>query len=70
MEVYVVLWVLAYEGNQLLGVFSTLDKAKSYVEDYRSRNAIATESDSEWVEIRKVELDKVYKDFDDVGEEV
>jgi hypothetical protein len=70
MKVFSVIWGTSYEGTQLLGLFSDLEKAKSFQESYYSRNAIAKNSDSEWVEVRRVEIDKVYSDFDEVGEEM
>jgi hypothetical protein len=70
MFVYVVMYGASYEGNQLLGVFSDYVKAREFEVKYSARFAIG-KSESEWVEVRKVELDKVYEDwFQGVGEEV
>ena len=59
-EVYVVLWSVAYEGENLMGVFSDYVKARRYVLDQKDEN----------LEIRKVELNKVYEGMFNVGEEV
>ena len=59
-EVYVVLWSVPYEGENLMGVFSDYVKARRYVLDQKDEN----------LEIRKVELNKVYEDMFVVGEEV
>ena len=67
--VYVVLWGVAYEGNQLLGVFSDYVKAREFEVNWRSRHAVGND-EFEWVEVRKVELDKIYSGFDNVGEQL
>jgi len=59
-EVYVVLWSVPYEGENLMGVFSDYVKARRYVLDQKDEN----------LEIRKVELNKVYEGMFNVGEEV
>jgi hypothetical protein len=66
MFVYVVIWTAAYEGSELLGVFSDYAKAREFEVNYRSRYAVS-DCESEWVEVRKVELDKVYA-FGHAGE--
>ena len=68
MFVYVVSYCAAYEGEQLLGVFSDYVKAREFEVWYQSKLAIG--GDSEWIEVRKVELDKVYSDMFNVGEEL
>ena len=67
--VYVVLWGVAYEGNQLLGVFSDYVKARDFEVNWRSRYAVGND-EFEWVEVRKVELNKIYSSFDNVGEQL
>lgn len=59
-EVYVVLWSAPYEGENLMGVFSDYVKARRYMLDQKDEN----------LEIRKLELNKVYEDMFSVGEEV
>jgi hypothetical protein len=70
MEVYVVSYCAAYEGEQLLGVFSDYVKAREFEVNYRAKYALGEDREYEWVEIRKVELDKVYNAFSGIGEEV
>jgi len=67
MFAYVVLWGVAYEGNQLLGVFSDYVKAREFDLNWCAKHAVGN-SECEWTEIRKVELDKIYSGFDNVGE--
>ena len=64
-KVFVVMQCIAYEGNSLMGVFSTYEAAGQFVESKDEED-----SDSLWYEIRKVELDKVYEDMFEVGEEI
>ncbi len=66
MYVYVVLYGVQYEGMELLGVFSDYVKAREFEVSYKAKYAVG--DDCEWVEIRKVELDKVYGQIFDVGE--
>lgn len=65
--VYVVMWGVAYEGDKLLGVFSDYVKARDFEVNWRGRHAVDND-EYEWVEVRKVELNKVYSGFDNVGE--
>lgn len=67
MFVYMVIYSIAYEGDQVLGIFSDYDKARSFELDYIAKWKVNGRSDS--TEIRKVELDKVDYGFY-VGEEV
>ena len=60
MNVYAVIWFMEYEGEQLLGVFSDYVKAREYM----------LSNDSENIHIRKVELDRIYEAFSDIGEVV
>ena len=69
MYVYVVSYCAAYEGEQLLGVFSDYVKARAFEVNWKSKSAVG-ESDSEWVEVRKVELDRIYGGMFSVGEEM
>ena len=69
MFVYVVSYCVAYEGESLLGVFSDYVKAREFEVNWKAKSLVG-EMDSEWVEIRKVELDKVYEDMFRVGEEM
>ena len=64
-EVFVVMQCIAYEGDSLMGVFSTESAAGAFVESKEEED-----SDSVWYEIRRVEIDKIYKEFDEVGEEI
>jgi hypothetical protein len=59
-EVYAVIWSVPYEGENLMGVFSDYVKARRYVLDQKDEN----------LEIRKLELNKVYEDMFIVGETV
>jgi hypothetical protein len=60
MFVYVVSWEMAYESGELCGVFSNYVKARQFVLDQKDENLV----------IRKVELDRIYDGFGEVGEEV
>ena len=68
MFVYVVSYCAEYEGEQLLGVFSDYVKAREFEVNWKSKNGIG--DSYEWVEVRKVELDKVYEGMFEVGEEM
>lgn len=59
MEVFAVIWSEAYEGEVLMGIFSSYVKARQYMLDQKDAN----------VSIRKVELDAIYK-FCECGEEI
>lgn len=59
-EVYAVIWSVPYEGENLMGVFSDYVKARRYVLYQKDEN----------LEIRKLELNKVYEDMFIVGETV
>ena len=65
--VYVVSYCASYEGQQLLGVFSDYVKARAFEISWKSENINGS---NEWVEVRKVELNKVHEDMFDVGEEM
>ena len=65
--VYVVSYCASYEGQQLLGVFSDYVKARAFEISWKSENINGS---NEWVEVRKVELNKVYEEMFDVGEEM
>ena len=58
MSVFAVIWWMEYEGEQLLGVFSSEEKAQEYI----------LSNDSENLHIRKLELDRNYEAFADIGE--
>ena len=60
MYVYAVIWWMEYEGENLLGIFSDYVKAREYM----------LSNDSENIHIRKVELDRIYEAFSDIGEVV
>ena len=60
MEVYAVIWSMAYEGENLMGIFSDYVKARQYMLDQKDEN----------LSIRKVELDRNYDGFLEVGEEI
>ncbi len=66
MEVYVVQLCIAYEGDYLLGVFSDYAKARQFELDYSTKHKLY----NDYIEIRKVELDKVYNGVLGVGEVV
>ena len=68
MFVYVVLNGMQYEGMELLGVFSDYVKAREFEVSYKAKFAIG--GGCEWVEIRKVELDRIYDQYSGVGEEM
>ena len=65
--VYVVMYGYQ-ESNELLGVFSDYVKAREFEINYKARHMLS--AIHEWIEVRKVELDKVYGRLDNVGEEV
>jgi len=65
MFVYVVSLDIAYEGSTLLGVFSDYVKARQHLLSL----CVGASADDNYV-IRKVELDKVYDGFGEIGEEV
>ena len=65
MSVYAVSLEIAYEGSTLLGVFSDYVKARQHMLSLYGDGI----SDGDYV-IRKVELDKIYDGFGDIGEEV
>lgn len=70
MFVYVLFHGIAYEGESLLGVFSDYVKAREYELDYSKRYGVSRDSAGEWLSLRKVELNRVYDAFSDVGEEL
>jgi hypothetical protein len=53
---------------ELLGVFSDYVKAREFEVSYKAKHAVG--NDCEWIEIRKVELNRIYDGYDGVGEEV
>jgi hypothetical protein len=59
MEVFAVIWSIAYEGEQLMGIFSDYVKAREYVLSLKDSD----------VYIRKVELNEIYQ-FGQCGEEI
>jgi hypothetical protein len=59
MEVFAVIWSIAYEGEQLMGIFSDYVKAREYVLSLKDSD----------VYIRKVQLDEIYQ-FGECGEEI
>ena len=68
MNVYAVMQCMAYEGEQLMGIFSTEQLARTKAEELKDPDYDQT---SLWYEIRKVELDKNYvENFESVGEEI
>ena len=60
MEVFAVIWSMAYEGENLMGIFSDYVKARQYMLDQKDEN----------LSIRKIELDRIYDGLLEVGEEV
>lgn len=67
MFVYLVYYQKAYEENEVIGVFSSYNKARIFDLDYCAKYKI--DGKRNWTEIRKVELDKVDYGFF-IGEEV
>ena len=65
MFVYIVSLEIAYEGSTILGVFSDYVKARQHMLSLYGDGI----SDGDYV-IRKVELDKIYDGFGDIGEKV
>ena len=59
MEVFAVILSIAYEGESLLGIFSSYVKAREYQLSLKDND----------VYIRKVQLDEIYK-FGECGEEI
>ena len=69
MQVFLVFFCQTYEGNALLGVFSTIEKAKEFEANFLKEYDVS--NDWEWTEVRQVEVDKIYKDvFSVIGNEV
>lgn len=69
MFVYLVIFGIPYEGENVIGVFSDIVKARQFDLEYCQKNNV--NGKYEWTEIRKVEVDKVYEDiFGGIGEEV
>ena len=69
MNVYLVYHFVQYEFNDVIGVFDSYDKARSYELNYIKDHNV--NSDYEGTEIRKVEVNKDYSDnFGELGEEV
>lgn len=68
MFVYCVFYKQAYEVNELIGVFSDYEKARQFDLDYCAKEEML--ADYEWTVIRKIELNKVYYGFGQIGEEV
>jgi len=70
MFVYVVTFSIAYEGDNVVGVFSDYVKARDFELAFIQKHNVG--SDGEWTEIRKVEVDKVYDNLfqDGIGEGV
>lgn len=59
MDVFAVYWSQAYEGELLMGIFSSYVKAREYVLSLKDSD----------VYIRKVQLDEIYQ-FGACGEEI
>ena len=69
MFVYVVIFSIAYECDNIVGIFSDYVKAREFDLAFQQKHKIAGEY--EWTEIRKVEVNKVYDNvFGGIGEEV
>lgn len=58
MTVYMVSHVTQYEGSTVLGIFSDYAKAHAFELEYAAKEDLC--DPYEWVDVRKVELDKVY----------
>ena len=70
MEVYLVIYGINYEGENVVGVFSDYVKAREFELDFIRKNNIGEIKDYDWSMIRKVEVDKIYDDIFGVGVEV
>lgn len=68
MFVYCVFYQESYEVNELIGVFSSYEKARDFDLQYCEKEKVSGKYD--WTVIRKVELDKVSYGFGNLGEEV
>ena len=64
MFVYLVISGVAYEGEDVVGVFSDYVKARECELRY------ASEDDWSYTLIRKVQVDKDYEKFSYIGEEI
>ena len=65
MFVYLVIFGIPYEGENVVGVFSDYVKARECELTYKDNSGY------NYTEIRKVEVNKVYEDiFGGIGEEV
>ena len=70
MEVYLVYYKEAYEVNEVLGVFDNYVKAREFELECCKKYDVKEEGGYGWCEIRKVEVNKVYDGFGDIGEEL
>ena len=69
MEVYVVTFSIAYEGDNLVGIFSDYVKAREFELAFLQKHSI--DGDGEWTDIHKVEVNKIYDNvFGGIGEKV
>lgn len=68
MFVYCVFYQEAYEVNELIGVFSSYEKARDFDLQYCEKEKISGKYD--WTVVRKVELDNDDYGFGQIGEEV
>ena len=68
MEVYLVYHSQTYEFNEVVGVFSDYVKAREFELEYIRKYEV--DELSSWTEIRKVEVNKDYDAFGNIGEEV
>ena len=68
MEVFLVYYKEAYEVNEVLGVFDNYVKAREFELECCKKYVI--DDGCGWCEIRKVEMNKIYDGFGDIGEEL
>lgn len=67
MFVYTVSYNAMCEGSELLGIFTDYVKARQFELEYRTTTPLDDDNGFENIEIRKIELDKIYGRFYDVG---
>lgn len=70
MEVYLVIYGINYEGSNVVGVFSDYVKAREFEIDFIRKHNVGGIKDYDWSEVRKVEVNKDYEDFFEIGEAV
>lgn len=69
MEVFLVYYMEAYEVNEVLGVFDNYVKAREFELECCKKYNVKDDGVG-WCEIKKVEMNKIYDGFGNIGVEV